>query len=740
MLRTRLQAMPQLLNLAIVDANGRVIAEAQAVPANPAGLRETAALSFHRENRARGSYMAPPMMDRQLDKWLITISRRIDAPNGDLKGIVIATLDPRYFGDFYRSLELGKDGVIALLGLNGVVLVREPFLADVYNQGYQDDPRFLSQIVRNPSHSLVVRSPLDGKERVISYKVVSTPPMVAFVGLGKSEVLAAWKTEAIRQLILTAVAMAVVGGMAFLLRKNLSHLEAAADEARQAQEAYKSIFDQAVDGIYQSSVDGRWLRANPAFVRMNGYESEQALIDAFNNIGVEWYVDPDMRRRFQEMVERDGRVTNFEAEVYRRGTGERMWIVENARVVRDENGAALYYEGSVVDITDRQRAEQARLDAVKRERQAEQRMIEAIDSSSEGIIVYDADERFVVCNNRYRQLYPDTADLHRPGVRYEEILRAAVERGQFHLAPDVNREAFIQQRLARFRNPSEPIVRRIASGKWVQISERRTPEGGLISVRTDITALKDREGQLIESMEAAQAANRAKSTFLANISHELRTPLHAVLGLAEILRDNTDQNVTRETYRSYAKLIYDSGSHLLDLINDVLDMSKIEAGRYDLAEEQFSLPDVIESCIVLVARKAQEARVAIVNRVDRHVPDLGADRRAVKQVILNLLSNAVKFSRAGGSVTISATRDGTGGLSLSVTDTGIGISSEQLVHIAEPFWQGDDSHTRRYEGTGLGLAISRRLMELHGGALSVHSTKGVGTTVEIHFPHERALS
>jgi signal transduction histidine kinase len=394
-----------------------------------------------------------------------------------------------------------------------------------------------------------------------------------------------------------------------------------------------------------------------------------------------------------------------------------------------------------IDVTDRKRAEEARLDAMRRERRAEQRFIEAIESSSEGVVVYDDQDRFVVANSRYLEFYPDLADVHRPGVKYEDVLRASVERGQScQLPAGMDKEAFVQDRLASFRNPGEPIIRRMAGDRWMQFSETRTPSGGLISVQTDITALKHREGELIDSKDAAEAASRAKSAFLANISHELRTPLHAVLGLAEIMRDNPDEAAALDTYRGYAKLIHESGSHLLSLINDVLDMSKIEAGRYDLAEEKLSLASIVDSCIAIVARKAREERISIVNRLDGASPSVQADMRAVKQIVLNLLSNAVKFSRAGGTVVISAVRSDSGGVTLSVADTGIGIAAEHLPRIAEPFWQGDDSHTRRYEGTGLGLAISKRLMELHGGTIQVRSTKDVGTTVEIWFPPARAAA
>jgi PAS domain S-box-containing protein len=406
------------------------------------------------------------------------------------------------------------------------------------------------------------------------------------------------------------------------------------------------------------------------------------------------------------------------------------------RPLPDGGFVALY-----IDVTDRRRAEEARLDAMRRERRAEQRLIEAIESSSEGVVVYDDQERFVVANSRYLEFYPDIADVHRPGVKYEEILRASVERGQSCQVPvGIDKEAFIQDRLASFRNPGEPIIRHMAGDRWMQFSERRTPSGGLISVQTDITALKLRESELIDSKDAAEAANRAKSVFLANISHELRTPLHTVLGLAEIMRDNPDEAASPETHRKYANLIHESGSHLLSLINDVLDMSKIEAGRYELEEERLSLPSVVEPCVALVAQNARDGEVEIVNRLDGAVPAIRADARSVKQVVLNLLSNAVKFSRPGGSVVVSAGRDASGGVTLSVSDTGIGIAAENLAHIAEPFWQVDGTHTRRYGGTGLGLAISKRLMERHGGTIRVQSTKDVGTTVEAWFPPVRVLA
>lgn len=409
--------------------------------------------------------------------------------------------------------------------------------------------------------------------------------------------------------------------------------------------------------------------------------------------------------------------------------------------VRDRPLPAGGFVALYIDVTDRKRAEEARLNAMRRELQAEQLLVEAIESSSEGIVVYDDQDCFVVANSRYLEFYPDIADMHRPGVKYEDVLRASVERGQScQISPGMDKEAFIQDRLKSFRNPGEPIIRRMAGGRWMQFSERRTPSGGLISLQTDITALKKRESELILSKDAAEAANRAKSAFLANISHELRTPLHAVLGLAEIMRDDPGTVASLQTYRDYAKLIHDSGSHLLDLINDVLDMSKIEAGRYDLMEEKTSLAKVAESCLAIVACRARDGGVNIVKRLDGTVPAIRGDQRAIKQVVLNLLSNAVKFTKVGGTVVISTARDPGDGVVLSVSDTGVGIAADQLERVGEPFWQSDASHARGYEGTGLGLAISKRLMELHGGTIRIESVKDVGTTAEIWFPQTRILN
>jgi len=257
-----------------------------------------------------------------------------------------------------------------------------------------------------------------------------------------------------------------------------------------------------------------------------------------------------------------------------------------------------------------------------------------------------------------------------------------------------------------------------------------------VGVIRDITLRKQRETELLAAKSQAEMANRAKSEFLANMSHELRTPLNAIIGFSEIL-DSEFFGELNERQKACTKDIHDSGKHLLDIVNAVLDMSKIEAGRYELNEEPLDPREAVAQCLMMVRDRAQDAGLTLDNALSEALPVVVADRRAFKQVLLNLLSNAVKFTPQGGSITIGGGVREDGSLFLSVADTGIGIAPEFMAHLFEPFRQADNSASRRYEGTGLGLSISKNFMELHGGTLTCTSQPGVGTTMTLTLPASR---
>ena len=255
----------------------------------------------------------------------------------------------------------------------------------------------------------------------------------------------------------------------------------------------------------------------------------------------------------------------------------------------------------------------------------------------------------------------------------------------------------------------------------------------------DVTELREAERALREAKEQAELANRAKSEFLANMSHELRTPLNAIIGFSEIMRDGLMGPIGSNVYRGYSRDIHDSGKHLLSIINDILDLSRIEAGRMELHDSRVAPAAILQAAIRMVAERAQTAQLGLELRVEDQKLDLCADERKLKQILVNLLSNAVKFTPAGGRILLAAGPAAGGGYRLSVIDSGIDMAAEQIPQALRPFVQIDSSLARRYEGTGLGLPLAKSLAELHGGKLIVESEPGRGTTATVWLPPPRVL-
>jgi len=257
-------------------------------------------------------------------------------------------------------------------------------------------------------------------------------------------------------------------------------------------------------------------------------------------------------------------------------------------------------------------------------------------------------------------------------------------------------------------------------------------------LKREVDDRKRAEDALRMAIEMAEQANRTKSTFLANTSHELRTPLNAVIGFSDMIRDGMGSGVSSDKLIEYATHINDSGRHLLAVLNDILDLSKVEAGKLDLFEEEINLGAIIRSSTALMRERADRGSVILAAEVPTTLPMLWADPRKLRQVLLNLLSNAIKFTAAGGQVTVEAVADSTGAVFISVADTGIGIAAKDIAVALAPFSQVDSALNRKFEGTGLGLPLAKALVELHQGRFELESEPGVGTTVTISFPAARA--
>lgn len=355
----------------------------------------------------------------------------------------------------------------------------------------------------------------------------------------------------------------------------------------------------------------------------------------------------------------------------------------------------------------------------KRLHDSQAMLASAVDTIGEAFVIYDQDDRLAYSNEQYRQYYRSSSDLLVPGKSFEEIIRTGAERGQY-------KEAFgrvdewVAERLAAHRGGNTEIIQQLDDGRWLRILERRTPEGFTVGFRIDVT-------ELYAAKEAAEAANRAKSSFLAMMSHEIRTPMNGILGMAQLL---LMPGVSNDERNDYARIILNSGQTLLALLNDVLDLSKIEAGKLSLSDAVFDPKQIVDETVMLFSGPVHDKELEV--RANWR-GDAGARYRAdairLRQMLSNLVSNAVKFT-ADGFVDIEVSevsRDEHGAiLEFSVSDSGIGISSGQQSQLFKPFSQADNSTTREFGGTGLGLSIVRRLAEMMGGEVGVESQSGQG--------------
>jgi PAS domain S-box-containing protein len=394
---------------------------------------------------------------------------------------------------------------------------------------------------------------------------------------------------------------------------------------------------------------------------------------------------------------------------------------------------------------------------VERNREMLRAVLDAIPAL---ISLKDREGRYVLVNSRLVDIFgmaPDAIigrhlhELALPGLspmHREEFMRFGEENEQAMIASgtpvlNLERTYHIRDGLSLTMLESKVPLPDGAGGIsgtisiGLDISERKLAEKALDEANTRLRAQAEDLERLASSYarerEHAIAANRAKSEFLANMSHELRTPLNAVIGFAEVIALRM-WGANSDRYFDYAEDIVMSARHLLHVINDILDMSKIEAGRYELSLEDVDLPTVVGDCITIVKGRAQDADLDLIDEFPTDLPPVRIDARAIKQVLLNLLSNAIKFTPPGGAIYVTGDQDADGRLTIRVRDTGVGIRPEDLTRIFEPFWQGDPNIRRRSEGTGLGLAISRKFVELHGGSLTIESSESGGTAAIVRLP------
>lgn len=433
----------------------------------------------------------------------------------------------------------------------------------------------------------------------------------------------------------------------------------------------------------------------------------------------------------------------------RHANGNWVWLRLRGEILRADTGERQLI-GIATDVTEQHLlAEQTRL--------ADIRLRDAIETTSEAFVLWDNQNRLVMCNTKYQQLHKLQPQDVRAGTPYEEI----AAKSHPDIVSTITLPSGTNQAEARTYEAA------LSSKRWLQISERRTKDGGFVSVGTDISEVKLNEQKLIENekrqtalirdlnksrqkletqaqqlvelaenyayaKERAEAASSAKSEFLANISHELRTPLNAIIGFSEIMRTGVFGNLGSDKYLEYCNDIHDSGNFLLAVINDILQMSKIEAGRLTLNFEKIDIGDIVREAFRVMSVDVMDKNLRLEISGMENL-NFEADRRAMKQIMLNLLTNSVKFTPEGGLIEVQI-KTGEYGAYLSIKDTGIGIPTDSIDKLGMPFEQVQNQFTKDHKGSGLGLAITKSLVNMHGGHMKITSTEGVGTTVTVCVP------
>ncbi|MET3589405.1 two-component system cell cycle sensor histidine kinase PleC [Bartonella silvatica] len=483
-----------------------------------------------------------------------------------------------------------------------------------------------------------------------------------------------------------------------------------------------------------------WSRA---IYEMLGYVPQDSLLSISQITAIINPSDANFFDLAQELM--SGKKEHIDINVpMRHANGHYVWMRIRAEVMNEEEP---HLVGIVFDISEqRQLAEETA--------QADLRIRDAIENISESFVLWDSEGRLVMSNSKFCEYAAIPKQVLQPGIQ-----RATVEA--------MARPAMNEYPLKEDGTGNLTSIRQTADGYWLKINERRTQDGGLVCIGTDISELKQQQEKFEDSerrlfsfiqelkrargnaqqrateveklnkslkaeKERAESANKAKSEFLANMSHELRTPLNAILGFSDIMLQSTFGPLGSQRYKEYMHDIYNSGTHLLTLINDILDMSKIEAGRFTLDYKNIDLEPIISEAARTLTPQAQEKNISITTNIS---PELHAeiDGRAMKQIFLNLISNAVKFTPSGGSIDIYAFKK-KNNLVCSIKDTGVGIPKSAIKKLGQPFEQVENQLTKTHTGSGLGLAISRSLLELHKGKLEIISEEMKGTTVIITMP------
>ncbi len=726
MLGNQMSGIPQIRAVFVVNAGGDMIHDSRVYPVTGVSLSDRGYFIAHRDGQVPGLFVSEPLRGRVDNLPGFSVSRRRTDSDSRFNGLIAATVEPRYFQSLYESVDLDSGGMIRLYRRDGALMTSFPPAPNGTADIVAEDVRAL---LAGRDRAVTWRiDPATGEWCLVSLQDIGPYPLVLSVAITEDAALAGWRQQAAIFGVGGFGGAGVIAVLLIGLSLQFGRHELLNEALRRSEQRFRDIAESSSDWIWETGPDLRFSYVSGRLYDATGVRPEQVLGRNREELSGEEIDQPTWIAYLEDIAQR--RPIREFTYAHRRQDGALRRFRVAGTPVFDELGNFQGYRGTGTDIT-------AEYEAEQRVNHARQLLADAVEFLPDGFVLYDAEDRLVLCNSSYREIHSMTPEAWTPGTRYEDILRATFRSGEGE-APDGDIEKYIERRIAQhLRDLSSPFEINTRT-RVLRVAERRTSDGGVVGLHSDVSEIKRREAALVEAKQAAEIANRAKSEFLANMSHELRTPLNAIIGFAEVI-ENRVFGASSPRYHEYARDIRNSGEHLLAVINDILDMSKIEAGRHDFIEGEVVIADVIIACLAMVKRRAEYSGVKLT--VQEPLPDLTlrADRRGVMQVLLNLMSNAVKFTPRDGQVLVRVEASTADGAALCVDDSGPGIPADALKHVFEPFRRGSAQVSHKAEGTGLGLPISKRLMEQHGGRLDLQNRPGGGLTAQAVFPAERVL-
>ena len=606
-------------------------------------------------------------------------------------------------------------------------------------------PWATSQAMSASGTALAPLAMSDGGSGKMAWRTLGFFGLVSVAAIPSDPLSSPWMLHFFAPVVIAGIGICVA--IAFVIRRTAT----AVRESRRHEATLTALerSEQRLKDLVESSSDWLWeLDGQKRFAFVTGSIEQTAGLapDYFYGKTIEEIADreyaPDDLSQALATLDAGWALREVVIRILR-SNAEPLYVRLSGKPRFDRTGNLIGYRGTARDVTSERRAEASA-------RAAQANLVSALESSSDGFSLWDDRDRLLVFNARFENFFfaADRGALV-VGRTFEEIVRRYAERmmakgGQQAI------EDYVSERLKLHRMARGSYLHNLPDGRWILTSDRRTPEGFTVTVNRDITELKRRELQLeqaleenrlarerlSEAKEQAELANRTKSEFVAILGHELRSPLNAVIGFSEMMAQERLGALGHPSYRGYANDIVDSARHLLSLIDDLLDLSKLEAGRMTLEEDIVDLADVLRGAIAMVKQRAEDGGLTLTVSVAGNLPPVIADERKMKQVFLNLLTNAIKFTEPGGSVAVTVGPQAKGIL-CEVSDTGVGIDPQDIPAVLTPFGQINNQSNRRHKGTGLGVPLTKRMVELHGGIFEIDSAPNTGTRIRFTIPAER---